>query len=88
MQFLIADSIMHLVVSPLYLLPSWNLSSVGLFSILRAVFDSELTGLARISIDENITAWLALIDSRAGLIKASALIFGLKIVVACQIQRY
>ena len=88
MQFLIADSIMHLVVSPLYLLPSWNLSSVGLFSILRAVFDSELTWLARISIDVNITAWLALIDSRAGLIKASALIFGLKIVVACQIQRY
>jgi hypothetical protein len=88
MQFLIADSIMHLVVSPLYLLPSWNLSSVGLFSILRVVFDSELTGLARVSIDENITAWLALIDSRAGLIKASALIFGLKIVVACQIQRY
>ena len=88
MQFLIADSIMHLVVSPLYLLPSWNLSSVGLFSILRAVFDSELTWLARISIDVNITAWLALIHSRAGLIKASVLIFGLKIVVAFQIQRY
>jgi len=70
------------------LLPSWNWSSVGLFSILRAVFDSELTWLARISIDVNITAWLALMDSRAGLIKASALIFGLKIVVACQIQRY
>ena len=78
---------MHLVLSPLYLLPSWNLSSVGLFSILRVIFDSELTGL-RISIDANTTAWLALIDSRAGLIKASALIFGLKIVVACQIQRY
>ena len=78
---------MHLVVSPLYLLPSWNLSSVGLFSILRVIFDSALTELARISIDAN-TVWLALIDFRAGLIKASALIFGLKIVVACQIQRY
>ena len=87
MQFLIVDSIMHSAVSPLYLLPSWNLSLVVL-SILRAVFDSELTGLAWISIDANITAWLAIIDSRAGLIKASALIFGLKIVVACQIQRY
>ena len=79
---------MHLAVSPLYLLPSWNLSSVGLFSILRVTFDSDLTWLVRISIDANITAWLALIDSRVGLIKASALIFGLKIVVACQIQRY
>ena len=88
MQFFIVDSIVHLVVSPLYLLPSWNLSSVGLFSILRVIFDSELTGFARISIDANITAWLALIDSRADSIKASALIFGLKIVVACQIQRY
>ena len=78
---------MHLVVSPLYLLPSWNLSSVGLFSILRVIFDSALTELARISIDAN-TVWLALIDFRVGLIKASALIFGLKIVVACQIQRY
>ena len=87
MQFFIVDSIMHLVVSPLYLLPSWNLSSVGLFSILRVIFDSALTELARISIDAN-TVWLALIDFRAGLIKASALIFGLKIVVACQIQRY
>ena len=88
MQFFIVDSIVHLVVSPLYLLPSWNLSSVGFFSILRVIFDSELTWLDRISIDVNITAWLALIDSKAGLIKASALIFGLKIVVACQIQRY
>ena len=87
MQFFIVDSIVHLVVSPLYLLPSWNLSSVGLFSILRVIFDSALTELARISIDTN-TVWLALIDFRAGLIKASALIFGLKIVVACQIQRY
>jgi len=87
MQFFIVDSIVHLVVSPLYLLPSWNLSSVGLFSILRVIFDSALTELARISIDAN-TVWLALIDFRAGLIKASALIFGLKIVVACQIQRY
>ncbi len=81
------DSILHLVVSPLYLLPSWNLSSVGLFSILRVIFDSALTELARISIDAN-TVWLDLIDFRAGLIKVSALIFGLKIVVACQIQRY
>jgi hypothetical protein len=56
MQFLIADSIMHLVVSPLYLLPSWNLSSVGLFSILRAIFDSALAELDRISNDANITA--------------------------------
>jgi len=87
MQFFIVDLIVHLVVSPLYLLPSWNLSSVGLFSILRVIFDSALTELARISIDAN-TVWLALIDFRASLIKASALIFGLKIVVACQIQRY
>jgi len=37
-QVFIIDLIVHLVVLPLYLLPSWNLSSVGLFSILRAIF--------------------------------------------------
>jgi len=55
MQFFIVDSIVHLVVSPLYLLPSWNLSSVGLFSILRAIFDSALAELDRIRNDANIT---------------------------------
>jgi hypothetical protein len=55
-QFFIIDLIVHLVVLPLYLLPSWNLSSVGLFSILRAMFDSALAELDRISNDANITA--------------------------------
>ena len=78
----------HLIVSPVYLLPSWNLSLVGFFSVLRAViFVSDLTGLVKI-IKTNIAVRIALIKFRAGFIRTSELIFGLKIVVAFQILRY
>jgi len=78
----------HLIVSPVYLLPSWNLSSVGVFSMLGAViFVSDLTEPV-MRITTNIAVIVALVDSRRGFITTSELIFGLKIVVACQIQHY
>lgn len=78
----------HLIVSPVYLLPSWNLSFVGVFSMLGAViFVSDLTEPV-MRITTNIAVIVALVDSRRGFITTSELIFGLKIVVACQIQHY
>jgi len=51
------------------------------------IFISDLTEPV-MRITTNIAVIVALVDSRRGFITTSELIFGLKIVVACQIQHY